>query len=627
MGQQPGRLLGDRYRLRSTVGRGGMGTVWRAHDELLDRAVAVKEVLLPPGLSPEERDILYRRTFREARASARLNHPNVVTVHDVVSEDDRPWIVMELVPAPSLQDMLDERGTLAAAPTAEIGRQMLSALTHAHRAGILHRDVKPSNVLITEDGRAVLTDFGIAQMEGDATLTQTGLVMGSPAYIPPERVQGERAVPASDLWALGATLYTAVEGRAPYERPDAMAALAAALTEEVPPPRNAGPLRPVLDGLLTRRPADRMVAADAMPLLVEVARSNASLNRLSAALPLPGKPKTAETVVDRPTTGAEPVAETVLDSGSQSLAAQRPAPDSPRSAPAGGGASPRPVPDSPRSPAGGGPSSRPVPERLPPPRDLRGYSGQPQVEQPTRRVEPEWQGLYAEQPRGEARPYRPEQQQLPAEFAQQSWPLHGTYPAQHQQQGGGGHSRTVIIVLVAAIVIAIGLVVGALVLKGRLNSKASGSGAGPKVQYVSQTANGFTMDVPKTWTKDGGGSSSSVKWLGPDNDLIQVDTIPWTGTAQNKRDAFDTGARQSAGSSDPSFRDYQRQSLGSAQFAGTTAYDVDFTWLQNTTAMHSADRFLQVGGAYFAIYFRTTEAHWKSEQTVRQHIYSTFRLG
>ncbi|WP_242903356.1 serine/threonine-protein kinase [Actinomadura terrae] len=304
---QEARLLGNRYRLDSVVGRGGMGTVWRAYDVMLDREVAVKEVVLPPGLSDAERAVLYERTFREARASARLSHPGVVIVHDVVEEADRPWIVMELVSAPSLQDLLD-RGPIGHRRVAEIGLQMLAALRHAHEKGILHRDIKPSNVLITDAGRVVLTDFGIAQMEGDATLTQTGLVMGSPAYIPPERAQGERAVPASDLWALGATLYAAVEGHSPYERSDAMASLQAALTEPVPPARNAGPLARVLDGLLAREPVHRMTAAQAQPLLVQVAT-------------LPAAPMTAAdaTMLDEPSgrfPGAakgEDAADTVLD--------------------------------------------------------------------------------------------------------------------------------------------------------------------------------------------------------------------------------------------------------------------------------------------------------------------------
>ncbi|TDC60650.1 serine/threonine protein kinase, partial [Actinomadura sp. GC306] len=252
------RLLAGRYRLEAVVGRGGMGTVWRARDETLDRDVAVKEVVLPAGLSDEERANRHRRTLREARASARLNHPGVVTVHDVVDEDGRPWIVMELVQARSLQDIVDEDGPLPPRRAAAIGRQIAGALRAAHAIGVLHRDVKPANVLVAADDRAVLTDFGIAQLAGDATLTGTGLLIGSPAYMAPERLNGGSAVPASDLWALGATLYTATEGQAPHHRGDAMAVLAAILTQEVPPPRNAGPLAPVLTGLLERDPARRL---------------------------------------------------------------------------------------------------------------------------------------------------------------------------------------------------------------------------------------------------------------------------------------------------------------------------------------------------------------------------------
>ncbi|GAA3946857.1 hypothetical protein GCM10023085_31320 [Actinomadura viridis] len=268
---EDGRLVGGRYRLLTAVGRGGMGTVWRAHDEMLDREVAVKEVLLRRELSDQERADRHRRTLREARASARLNHPGVVTVHDVVDEDDRPWIVMELVRARSLQEILDSEGPLPPSRTAGIGRQVVGALRAAHAIGILHRDVKPANVLITPEDRAVLTDFGIAQVAGDVTLTQTGLLVGSPAYMSPERVRGERAIPASDLWALGATLYAACEGRPPHHRGDAMAVLAAVMTQEPPAPRNAGPLGPVLHGLLQRDPVQRLRAEQAEEMLGRVA--------------------------------------------------------------------------------------------------------------------------------------------------------------------------------------------------------------------------------------------------------------------------------------------------------------------------------------------------------------------
>jgi serine/threonine protein kinase len=262
-------LLAQRYRLLTEVGRGGMGTVWHARDEALGRDVAVKEVILPHGFSDEEREIQHKRTFREARTAARLSHPGVVTVFDVVEEDGRPWIVMELILARSLEQMIKQDGPLPPRRAAEIGRQMLSALMAAHEAGILHRDVKPSNVLVI-DGRfirAVLTDFGIARAQSDATLTQTGMLIGSPAYIAPERARGRQAVPASDLWSLGATLFAAVEGRSPFERPEAMASLVAVLTEEAPPAPHAGPLASVIAGLLRKDPATRLTAGEAAVML------------------------------------------------------------------------------------------------------------------------------------------------------------------------------------------------------------------------------------------------------------------------------------------------------------------------------------------------------------------------
>jgi hypothetical protein len=269
--QGAGRILAGRYRLVSVVGRGGMGTVWRAVDEVLHRDVAIQEVLLPESAGDAERESRHERTLREARATARLNHPGVVTVHDVVDEDGRPWIVMELVAARSLQEIVDEDGPLEPERVAEIGRQVVAALTAAHAIGIMHRDVKPANVLIAGDGRAVLTDFGIAHISGDATLTSTGGILGSPAYMSPQRINGERATPAADLWALGATLYTAVEGRPPFDRSDAMAVLAAVMTQRPTEPRRAGPLAPVLAGLLTKDPVQRMTAADAEQALATIA--------------------------------------------------------------------------------------------------------------------------------------------------------------------------------------------------------------------------------------------------------------------------------------------------------------------------------------------------------------------
>ena len=265
-----GRVIGGRYHLIEPVGRGGMGTVWRGRDEVLGREVAVKEVRLPEGMDPDERRTLYQRTIREARTAARISHPSVVTVYDVVEEDQRPWIVMELVRARPLDKIVKADGTLAPGHAAQVGRQVLAALAVAHAAGILHRDVKPSNVLIADSGRVVLTDFGIATFEGDASLTQSGMVVGSPGYMPPERAKGERATPASDLWSLGATLYMALEGEAPYQRETSVATLGALLTEKPPSPVHAGPMRRVIDGLLPREPRRRLTAIQTAQLLDQV---------------------------------------------------------------------------------------------------------------------------------------------------------------------------------------------------------------------------------------------------------------------------------------------------------------------------------------------------------------------
>lgn len=257
------RVIAGRYRLLAPLGEGGMGTVWRARDEVLGREVAVKEVRAPAGLPASEVDRLYARLEREAWAAARIPHRNVVTVYDVASEDGRPWIVMEIVRGLSLSDVLDAEGPMAPQRAARIGAEVLAALRAAHDAGVLHRDVKPGNVLIANDGRVVLTDFGIAMVEGSSALTMTGEVVGSPEFLAPERALGRRPGPESDLWSLGVLLYAAVEGSSPFRQDTPLSTLRAVVDEELPPPRNAGPLTPAIEGLLRKDPADRISAADA----------------------------------------------------------------------------------------------------------------------------------------------------------------------------------------------------------------------------------------------------------------------------------------------------------------------------------------------------------------------------
>lgn len=262
-----GRLIGGRYRLLAKLGHGGMGTVWRAKDETVDREVAVKEPRVPDHLPDRERANAFERMRREARAAARLDHPAVVNVHDVAVVDGQPWIVMELVHGRSLGDALQE-GTLGAREAARIGLEVLGALEAAHAAGILHRDVKPDNVLLGRHDRVVLTDFGIAQIEGETNLTDTGGFVGSPEYIAPERVLGQRPGPASDLWSLGVVLYAATEGVSPFRRSNTPATLQSVLNATPAAPASAsGPLADVITGLLQKDPARRPNAAQVRALL------------------------------------------------------------------------------------------------------------------------------------------------------------------------------------------------------------------------------------------------------------------------------------------------------------------------------------------------------------------------
>ncbi|MDP9845088.1 serine/threonine-protein kinase [Streptosporangium lutulentum] len=268
--QPEGRRVASRYHLLEAIGRGGMGIVWRAHDEFLDREVAIKEVRYADMLGEDNQEDFNRRTKREARAAGRLTHPNVVVVHDVVEEDGRPWIVMQLVESRSLGKVMRQDGPLPPKRVAEIGLQLLDALRAAHTQGVLHRDVKPENVLLADDGRVVLTDFGIATLEAETALTMTGIA-GTPAFIPPERIKGASAQRESDLWSLGATLYAAVEGKPPHDRGGALPTMHAILNDEPEPPARAGRLAPVLEGLLRKDPALRMNYAEAEGLLRAVA--------------------------------------------------------------------------------------------------------------------------------------------------------------------------------------------------------------------------------------------------------------------------------------------------------------------------------------------------------------------
>jgi eukaryotic-like serine/threonine-protein kinase len=276
------RLIAGRYRLAQAIGRGGMGTVWRARDESLSRVVAVKEIVWLPHLSDAEREVARHRAVREAQVTARLNHPNVVRIYDIVEEEGRPWIVMELLPYRSLRDILQDDGPLAPAQAAKVGLGVLAALRAAHAEGVLHRDVKPANILISDEGRVLLTDFGIARAADSPSLTTSGMIAGSPPYISPERAHGGQAGPPGDLWGLGASLYAAVEGRPPFERDGVLASLTAVVNDDQDPGSHAGPLWPVITGLLRKDPVERLDAAQTERMLWHVAANG----RTASAVPI-----------------------------------------------------------------------------------------------------------------------------------------------------------------------------------------------------------------------------------------------------------------------------------------------------------------------------------------------------
>jgi eukaryotic-like serine/threonine-protein kinase len=287
----PTRVIGGRYVVLGELGRGGMGIVWRAEDRTMGRQVAVKELHLPQGLSQAERLEFRERLLREARNAGRLNDPGIVTVHDVISDDGVDHIVMELIEARTLTDVVVSEGPLDDRTATNVAQQLLAALNTAHAAGVIHRDVKPSNVMLGAGGRVKLTDFGIAQAADDPRLTTTGSVIGSPGYLAPERLDGGHAAAASDLWALGATLYYAVQGAGPFARETTAATVAAVLHAEVPPVRARGPIAAVITGLLQRSPEARLSGVQSAALLAS-----------QATTPMPlygGEPATAPIPVAR----------------------------------------------------------------------------------------------------------------------------------------------------------------------------------------------------------------------------------------------------------------------------------------------------------------------------------------
>jgi eukaryotic-like serine/threonine-protein kinase len=301
--KEVGRLVSGRYSLDVPLGSGGMGTVWAADDTLLKRRVAVKQVKLPPSIPLTEREAIKARATREARAAAQLSHPNVVTIFDVV-EDDGTFIVMEIVEAPTLAETVRAEGPLRYREAARIGLDVLEALEAAHAKGIIHRDVKPGNVMCPPSGPAKLADFGIASLKGDPKITTTGMIMGSPSFMAPEQAMGGAAGPATDLWSLGATLYFATEGTPPFDRGQPIPTLAAVVHDVAPMPRGAGALGPVIAALMSKEPEERPRPVTLRTMLADVAGGHAAVATRAHTIPpleVEATPRPAPAVEPEPT--------------------------------------------------------------------------------------------------------------------------------------------------------------------------------------------------------------------------------------------------------------------------------------------------------------------------------------
>jgi len=635
-----GRLVGRRYRLLSPVGRGGMGMVWHAHDVLLDRDVAVKELILPYGLDQSATQVANRRVLREARSAARLSHPGIVTVHDVVEEDGRPWIVMELVRAWSLEQAVRQSGPLPVVQAAEIGIRVLDAIRHAHAAGILHRDVKPGNVLLTAD-RVVLTDFGIAAIEGDVTITQTGLLMGSPAYIPPERLQGRPITHAADLWSFGATLYAAVEGRPPYEGADAVAVLGAVLTQEPNRPQRAGALLPVIEGLLRKNPADRIAAAQVAEMLERVLHSS------GAGLPGRGVSSLSMPTPQNPTpAGLLPPFD--LPSG--------PLPSRIIETPSGPVRVPFAPEDMPGSMTGPQPSGATGPHAMPAYDPLTSPSGSSHA--PERSREAMWPtpspgdlpGDLAARPgrsgTGEHRTTGP----IPRVSSTGAHSTGGHSTGGHSVTGpqGAGRrrrdedepreerdSRSIVLIAVTAVAV-IGLVVTLLFVllpSGSDDSTPEVAQGVPSVSgqkdpsgqsgvqvpkgFIEHSEDGVSVAVPKDWTvTDQGGS---VTYSGPKDSAQRI-------KIQKIKDGSLTAlqaAEQNLNVKD--YPDYTQVQLGKATYRYPAA-DWEYTYTNTSqVTVHAVTRYVEVEGQGYSITFSSPDYDWgESAAPVRQALWNTF---
>ncbi len=648
-----------------------MGVVWRARDQLLDRDVALKEVQIADSLTEEERATAFQRVLREAKTAARLNHPAVVTVYDVAEDGGRPWIVMQLVNAQSLDQVLATSGPLPPRRAAEMARQLLSALSVAHAAGVMHRDVKPSNVLIGDNDQAVLTDFGIATFADDPKLTQTGMVMGSPGFTAPERIRGEDASPASDLWSLGATIYAAVEGHGPFERRGgAMTTMSAIINENAPEAPTAGALGPVIAALLRREPADRPDAGAAGRMITNV------LPQLGDQSPdgPPGYAPTALSASSAPPGPAGPVrprtpqpGETALDHSGQAVT-QEPAAER-TGAPAGYQGSAAPTTTNTAQPGHGGPAGY-APSGSGAPADFASWYDPAPRPGPAPGADAGWSGPAAPPPgSGSGYPapagYGPggwpgqASQQAPGAWSGQAspqapgappWSGAEYAPPRHRRSGVGWKIAVAVLAIVGA-----GAGAATVVLLNQHNSgspqggsstsappsqSAAGNTGGtggtggtlppallttainqpltgpPPAGYKNLTraasgteSAGFTIDYPANWTMVQ--KRTYQTWLySPQSGVnMLVDLTPHTYPNSMVQEA-----QYIESQSIPQFPGYQRIDLKALTIRGTPGSFWKFTWMDNGVRQEALDFLFIQNNQSYALYATAPASQWNQLQ-------------
>ncbi|MFJ8576934.1 protein kinase [Micromonospora sp. NPDC093277] len=685
----PGTTIGGRYSLRSPVGNGGMGTVWRAADTLLRRDVAVKEVVLPPGLAPSDRDAMYERTLREARAAAAIQHPAVVQVYDVVTEGGRPWIVMELLDARSLADMVIEDGPVAPRAVAKIGIALLGALEVAHAIGVLHRDVKPANVLICTDGRCVLTDFGVARMPTDVQLTTPGMVLGSPHFISPERAMGQDFGPPSDLFSLGVTLYTAIEGRPPFDKGDPIETMHAVVEDPPAPPQRSGPMTRVLMGLLEKDPARRMDVHTARGMLRELLAgpltSNATaVNSVTdpyAVVPVQ-RPATPPAIIEpepKPTgqIGGRAMigpGESLTDRLAALRRGEQPEPKAVTAAAALDETSAAAL----HTPTGAMPAPAAVPEatqRISPDATQRLTAGHPDATQPvygrgvdaTQPVyghgagatQPVYgHGVDATQPvyghgAGATQPvYGHGVDATQPVYAGTQWSVPGTgqpWPtapapadgALGKARGVGsqlvgtvkGWPRKVQLGVAGGVAVLLLITVIALTSGGDeprppiVSTLPTATAEAPPVEMQEQSFKGITIQVPKGWDRNSAGNWAD--YVDPEDSGRKVRLLaePWSGTSERWAQTASKGLKERSATSKVCPTPYAEVSVTEQELAGESAAELEYTCGDGDSMRHGIWRGVVKGGKAYSFYLSATDAKFAESKPIFDAMVRSFQLS